>query len=154
MILKTIHCHSARPWICPYLSSQKKEMIFLCRVYTVVWNTELQSKGDIAKNCSELWQEATIPLRFIIILQRAQREHICTVTLGAGNKQPLYQHLRCSAANSIRKSCCILIDHQSQLLGNWLPPMVMWEINHDSQKAEQLPPKVTFNNCSCFSLGV
>lgn len=71
----------------------------------------IKQQGDIAKNCSELWQEATIPLRFIITLQLAQREHICTVTLGAGNKQPLYQHLRCSAADTLEK--LLLFDRPS-----------------------------------------
>ena len=44
---------------------------------------------------------------------------------------------------TLQKSCCILIDHQSQLSGDWLPPTLMWKINLDSQKAEQLLPKVT-----------
>lgn len=36
-----------------------------------------------------------------------------------------------------------MIDHQSQILGNWLPFMLMQKINLDPQKAEQLLPKVT-----------
>lgn len=114
----------------PYFISQKRWYFSRKGVYYDSKH-RITEQVDSTKNCSELWREATIPLRFIITLQCAQGEHICTVPLGARNKQSLYQHLWCSAAGSLQKSSCIMIAHQSQLLGNWLPPMQMREINHD-----------------------
>lgn len=132
LMLNLSYCCSARPLDMSLTLYLRRERQYFSRE-GVYYDREhrITEQVDIAKNCSELWQEATTPLRFIITLQCAQGKHICTVTLGAWNKQPLYQHLWCSAAGSLQKSSCIMIAHQSQLLGNWLPPMLMWEINHE-----------------------